>query len=237
MSKLILFEGTFSALYPEGIKLEGDSAAECLEGLQNYPGFRKQDGIKYNVILPGFGSRDAIYSKTDIEVIRIREIAAGAGGKGGIFVLIIIGVLAIFTGGLALSIGAGLGAATVGGVSASLVVQAGALLVLQGVIALMQPSPKSNSGGNSGDEKSNYLTANAKNSTKIGTRIPLMFGLNKWGGHILSFNISSQWKGTPLAQLDMAGNGAYTVVGSSTDDPTGNSGYRWNDGTDRSNLP
>lgn len=189
--KLIRFHGHLNALYPDGIKVEGDSAAECISALQFYPGFRESDGVTHQVILPAFGSRDALYDKTDQEIIEVHPLVEGAGGKVGMYLQIIIGVVLIATGW-----GAGAGT-TVLGMSGSTAVMMGAMMVLGGITSLLMPQPKLDTTGTE-NNRSNYLSAN-KNTVKIGTRIPLIFGRRKWYGHYLSFNVTAMDK-SPVIQ-------------------------------------
>lgn len=185
--KKIVFEGGRPAeMYPNGIEVEGQSAGECLTALGNFPGFRREDGVQYQVRLPDFQSRDAIFEPTEIEVIRVVEIVEGAGGKVGAFLMVVIGVILIATG-----VGAPAGTSLVmgGTMTASAAIAMGAMMVLQGVIALMAPSPNKSSGASG--EKSNYLNAAGGNTTAIGTRISMVFGRHKVSGHILSFNVNA----------------------------------------------
>lgn len=181
--KLIRFHGPLKALYPDGIKVEGDSAAECISALQNYPGFRESDGVIHQVELPDFMSRDALYDRTDREIIDVVPVLEGGGGKIGTYLQIIIGVVLIFTG-----VGAAAGT-TILGMSTGTMVMTGALMVLGGITALLMPQPKLDT-TTSENNRSNYLNAN-KNTVKIGTRVPLIFGRRRWYGHFLSFNVSA----------------------------------------------
>lgn len=183
--KRIVFKGYLADLYPDGIYIEGDSAAECLTGLSAYPGFGGKEGVKHTVALPHFQSRDALYEKTLHEEIYVVPVVAGAGGKGGNFLLIAVGIFLIATGW-----GAAAGATVLGGTMlASTAVSIGVMLVLNGVVGLLSPQPEVRSGG-AGEEQSNYLAAN-RNTTKVGTRIPLLFGRRRVWGHFLSFNVSA----------------------------------------------
>lgn len=190
--KLIRFHGELKLLYPEGIQVEGASAAECISALQNFPGFRESDGVTHQVFLPDFQSRDAIYDRTDREIIEVHPMIEGGGGKWGAYLQIIIGVVLIATGW-----GAGAGTQILG-MNISTLTLTGALMVLGGVTALLMPQPKLDTKGKE-DNRSNYLNAN-KNTVKIGTRIPLLFGRRKWYGHYLSFNVTAAEKGQPLTQ-------------------------------------
>lgn len=191
--KRIVFRGYLADMYPDGIQVEGDSAAECLSALQMFPGFRESDGVKHTVVLPHFGSRDALYEKTLHSEIHVAPVVLGAGGKGS-FLLIAVGIFLIATGW-----GAPAGATVLGGTMlATTAVSIGVVLVLNGVIGLLSPQPELNSSAGGGEERSNYLAAN-RNTARAGTRIPLLFGRRRVWGHFLSFNVSTGNKPAAVA--------------------------------------
>lgn len=182
--KTIIFEGYLKNLYPNGIRLEADSPAEAILGLQNFPGFRKEDEVLHQVELPDFPSRDSIFAPTDKEEIRVVPAIAGAGGKKGGFMQIILGVVLIIAAAVILVLSGG----TLGPWSIGLAL-AGASMLLGGIMALMMPAPKAASVV--GEEKSKYIPAN-KNTVKVGTPIPILYGRRKVFGHFLSFDIDAK---------------------------------------------
>ena len=207
MTKLIQFHGHLKDLYPEGIRVEAQSAYEAIAALQFFEHFKPEENELIPVMLPGFQSRDALHQLTDCEVIDVHPYLGGAGGKTGMFLQIVVGVVLIATGW-----GAQPGAMVLGGaMSAGTAVMTGALLVLGGVTGLLMPQPKLDTGSKE-ENRSNYLAAQ-KNTVKIGTRIPLIFGRRKWYGHFLSFNVTATAKGAPGPTiLSEAPNNIYTMV-------------------------
>lgn len=189
--KTVRFEGYLKDMYPDGIQLEAASAAEAITGLQNFPGFRKSDGVLHQVTLPMFQSRDAIFSPTGMKEILLVPVEEGAGGKkGGIFQIIIGVVLVIAAAAVLIASGGSLAGPAMG------MWLAGVSMILGGIMALLMPVPKAPSVAS--EEKSNYIPAN-KNTVKVGTPIPLLFGRRKVYGHFLSFDIDSKNKGeTPI---------------------------------------
>ena len=182
--KTIRFEGYLKELYPNGIRLEADSPAEAILGLQNYPGFRKSDGVLHQVELPLFRSKDAILAPTEVEEILVVPVMEGAGGKKGGFFQIILGVVLIIAAATIFILSGGVaGPWSIG------LALAGASMLLGGVMALLMPVPKAPS--IVGEEKSKYIPAN-KNTVKVGTPIPILFGRRKVYGHFLSFDIDSK---------------------------------------------
>lgn len=182
--KTIRFEGYLKELYPEGIKLEADSAAEAIAGLGNFPGFRRSDEVLHQVELPMFQSRDAIYARTELEEILVVPVEQGAGGKKGGILQVIIGVVLIIAAVVVTVISGG--ALTPLGVGLFL---AGASMLLGGIMAMLMPTPKAASIGS--EEKSKYIPAN-KNTVKVGTPIPILFGRRKIWGQFLSFDVDAK---------------------------------------------
>lgn len=192
---LMMFGGYLHDLYPKGIEVIADSAAEAITALGNFPGFREEDEVFHSVHLPDFGSRDAIYSKTDIQVLRIEPILQGAGGnKAGIW-QIVIGVVLIATGW-----GAAAGTGIISSAMAGQLVLTGALMVLGGVVSLLMPQPQLDV--TTKDPKSNYLPANS-NTSAVGTPISLLFGTRRVWPHFLSYNVTA----TNLNEFPLAAPG------------------------------
>lgn len=188
--KQIVFSGYLEKMYPEGIHIEGDSAAECISGLKQFPGFRLEDGAQHTVVLPEFGSRDALYAKTDKSVIHVVPIVVGAGGKLGQFFMVALGAVLIATGW-----GAGFGVEILGAeISSAMLGGIGLSLVTNGVVGMLMPQPEVSTA--STEATSSYLPSN-KNTTKAGTRIPLLFGRRRVWGHLLSVNITAGTKDKP----------------------------------------
>lgn len=179
----IQLSGYLKELHPDPIKVEASSVAEAISSLQILPAFSPRTGKKFNVMIDGFHSRDAIYDTDNCpSVITIRPVAAGAGRSG--WTQIVIGAILITAA--IMTAGAGL---TVAGVtiSSGSMMLAGSMMVLGGVLSLIAPQPKFDSGN---EERSKYL-GQGKNTVAIGTRIPMIYGRRKWGGHYISFNINS----------------------------------------------
>lgn len=63
----------------------------------------------------------------------------------------------------------------------------GAMMILGGLAQLLNPTPKQDKGDR---EESRYLGAPLQ-TTKIGTRIPILYGRRKWGGHLLSHQVDA----------------------------------------------
>lgn len=201
MKTVIFDDPELLALYPEGIQVHADSAAECMQAIQQYPGLRPQDRGLMEVYLPGFQSRDAIYAPTDEAVIEVRSVVSGAGGKNGSFVQIVIGIILIV---------ASIYFPPLAAYSAQ-IFAVGVSLTLGGVVGLLMPQPDAEDASVSGNERSNYLPAN-QNTVKAGTRIPLLYGRCKAYGHILSFNITAGNYGDPAEVTPAQTPGGYEAM-------------------------
>jgi len=75
-----------------------------------------------------------------------------------------------------------------GGLIAALLLSTGAGLMLGGVAQLLSPAPKADDPNSQNSEASKYFGAPG-NTIAIGTRIPIIYGKAKVGGHILSYDV------------------------------------------------
>jgi predicted phage tail protein len=179
--KTIYLHGSLTERHPEPIRVHATTVAEALTYLKQLPGFDVENPVPIKV--KGFECRDAIFAATDETELHIYPALSGAGGNGGmlqtiigavIFVVgIVVGVLTSWTG--------------VGGAAGFSMAMSGAMMMLGGILAMLAPTPKA---GNAGSQ-SLYIPSN-QNTTKIGTRIPLLYGRIRHFGHYLSFNVDAR---------------------------------------------
>lgn len=181
----IILHGSLKDLYPGLIEVLAETAAEAImalsQRLQSIPSIKNRIAIE----LPAFQSRDSLYEKTDCSELHIHPALAGAGGKAG-GMQIVLGILLI---AVAIMMPASVALMGVTLTSGS-VMMAGAMMVLGGVLQLLTPTPEAKAGAN---EKSEYL-GTPKNTVKIGTPIPFVFGRRKVYGHYLSFDLDAKDK-------------------------------------------
>lgn len=180
--KRIVFSGYLNKLYPAGIEVEADTAAEAITALGQWPGFRPQDSTRHSVVMPQFGSRDALYERTQEPVLLVVPMQVAAGGRNGLF-QVVIGALLIAVGFL------------IPGPWSPYLIKIGASLMIGGVIQMMMPQPQIGNGAGQ-EEKSAYLPA-GRNTAKVGTRIPLLFGRRRIWGHFLALNVTASNKPQP----------------------------------------
>lgn len=186
----IVFKGYLEAMYPEGLMVAAESAYEAMAALSQFPGFRREDGKTHDVFLPQFLSEAAVKERTNQSTILVVPVLGGAGGKGGSWFMVAVGCILLFTPL------AGYGVSLIGtGLTVSFAT-IGAMMLLNGVVGLLMPQPSSSTSGTT-DETSSYI-AGGKNTVKIGTRIPILYGRRKIGGHLLSLNITAGNKNAPV---------------------------------------
>lgn len=191
MLRRLVLHGSLKHLYAGDIEIYGTTVAEVIEGAS-----RQIEGFKPN---PKTGRvRIAVvgcHSEADLhrylgDQIEIHIVPQMAGGKKG-------GIAQILIGAVLIGVGVFLGVATGFG---SMLIKLGALQLLGGLAQMLSPTPEDD---RSSQTKSNYL-GSPKNTTKIGTRIPVLYGEYRWGGHILSFDINA---------IEIPGTGTSTSSG------------------------
>jgi predicted phage tail protein len=169
-------------LYPAEIKLSGRHIAD------------KPGQQPHTFRIEGFETEERLYGPIDCDEIHIHPVDAELfGAKSGGFLKIAIGtvlvVTAIASGGLAAG-AAGSFLATAATTAFSL----GTAMALGGILELLSLAPKSGlsgPGAAADPDASKYLGA-PKNTVRIGTRIPLLYGEHIAYGHYLSFDIDAK---------------------------------------------
>lgn len=178
--KRIILHGKMKELYSQPIEVEASSVAEAIQFLAQIPELQRDEG-PWPVTIGGINSQVALYAETDMEEIHVYPRLGGAGGKTGLF-QVLLGITMI---GLAFVLpGTAIGA-TLGLTKGSMLLT-GSMMVLGGIMQMLMPVPESDS-----QEGSLYLGAGV-NTIKIGTRIPILYGTRKIGGHYLSFDVDAK---------------------------------------------
>lgn len=181
MMKKIILHGKLKELYDKPIEVEASTIAEAVRSLQFIPELQPEDGKPWPVTIQGVTNEIALYAETDQEEIHIYPRVGGAGGRGGLL-QILLGItliaLAFVLPGTAIGMALGLTKGTL--------LLGGAMMVLGGVMQMLMPVPETDS-----SEASLYLGAGV-NTVKIGTRIPVVYGTRKIGGHYLSFDVDAK---------------------------------------------
>jgi predicted phage tail protein len=189
LRRKIIVHGYLAELCPEPIYLFADTVAEAIQGLGQATGRALEPSLnqgRHMVKVLGFDSLESLTEPTD--VVELHIIPSYSGGKSGGIFQVIIGLLIVAT---ALVVGGPLlagSALTLWG-SVALV---GATMVLGGLLSMLSPSPKIDTGLGSQDPEASKYLASTRNTVKIGTRIPYLFGRFPVFGQFLSFNIDAK---------------------------------------------
>lgn len=215
MKRVIYLYGHLKKLHPEPIVIEAPTVASAIRHLQRIPALKPKDGRPWPIVIDGVDDELALFGQSDMEEIHVRPRLSGAGGGGSsTFLQIVVGIaliaLAIINPGALLSATAALA-----------VGMFGASLVLGGLMQLLMPVPTIDFG--KGVEESRYLPANS-NTVKIGTRIPMIYGTRRWGGHYLSFDVDARDSDPLTGQITGIKLASPNSVQFDEDDP-----YEWTD--------
>lgn len=183
MIRKVHLHGSLSAGHCGPYLISGSNVAEVIEGLsRQIPALQPDAKGRKRIKVVGFDSEASLY--TDLgEMEDIHIVPQFSGGKNSGLTQILIGVALI---------GISLINPIAGTKLATMLMQFGAIMALGGLAALLAPTPEEDTG----QETGNYL-GGPRNTTKIGTRIPILYGEYRWGGHILSYDINAlEYKGT-----------------------------------------
>ncbi|KQS84243.1 hypothetical protein ASG58_20965 [Rhizobium sp. Leaf383] len=175
----VYLHGYLSAFHDGPITMAGETAAEVIEAVtRQLPGFQP-DPIRgrHRIKVAGFDTEESLHTDLGPENTEIHLVPQMSGGKNGGFLQILLGVALIGVGLL-------LGGATLFG---SMLIKVGALALLGGLTALLAPKPEADK---SQQQTSAYL-GTPKNTVKIGTRIPVLYGEHMIYPHFLSFDINA----------------------------------------------
>jgi predicted phage tail protein len=185
MSKMkkIILHGKLKELYDKPIEVEASTIAEAMRSLQFIPELQPADGQPWPVTIQGVNSEIALYAETTQEEIHVYPRLGGGGGKGGLL-QILLGITLIALSFI-LPFAAGGLMATLG-ITEGMMLLSGTMMVLGGLMQMLMPVPETDS-----QEGSLYLGAGA-NTVRIGTRIPVVYGTRKIGGHYLSFDVDAK---------------------------------------------
>jgi len=204
MKRKLILHGKLKALWPQDIILDGDTIEELISGMCRVTGrvFYPTPGQgKHEIRVQGFETVESIRAPLGDDVVELHLAPVMRGGKKGGLVQIAIGVVLIVAAimmpaaGVTLFAAGELGASAIV-LSASTVFFAGVSMLASGLLAMLSPAPQMDmpnyqTGGGDNQEASRYLGA-PRNTAKIGTRIPIIYGRHMHGGHVLSMNIDAK---------------------------------------------
>ena len=178
MLRKVYLHGYLSKFHEGPVLITGNTAAEIVEGVtRQLKGFAPRPGLgRHRIKVVDFETPESLYQPLgDLEEIHL--VPQLAGGKNGGLMQILLGVALVaagfFTGG----------ATWFGG----MMIKVGALMLLGGLTQMLSPQPEPENQ----QHKTRYLGA-PSNTTKIGTRIGILYGKDRVGGQYLSFDINAR---------------------------------------------
>jgi predicted phage tail protein len=173
-----VLHGALAGFDEQPIMIEARTVFELIEILSpQHPAF-KADPVKgrTRIKVVGYDTEEDLHKYLDdVEVIHI--VPQFNGGKAGGFLQILVGAALVAVGFFAFGATTWLG---------SMMMKVGALAALGGIASMLAPTPETPGQA----QQSGYLGA-PKNTTAIGTTIPVLFGEHKVFGHILAFDINA----------------------------------------------
>ena len=159
------------------IVVYGRNAAELIEGAtRQLQQFQPTAKGRIKIAVVGFHTAESLYQdlgdRTEVHIVP--QFGGGKNALTQILVGVALVAVGMFVPGLA------------GTMLGSMIVKAGMLVALGGIAQMLAPQPPK------GDESENnkYLGA-PRNTVKIGTRIPILYGELRVGGHILAFDVNA----------------------------------------------
>lgn len=185
----VICHGDLRRFFPEPIELAVNSAYEAMQALvAQHPALRRTPGNALRPVrIVGHDTQDTFYNPTSASELHVVPMFSGS-IFGNSFGQIIVGTLLI------------VGSFYAPGLVAPFLFSLGASFVLGGLMSLLAPSPKLNT-QNAEQEQSKYFGP-PSNTTKIGTRIPLLYGEMKAYGHILSYDVSTYNDQKPVTPVE-----------------------------------
>lgn len=179
MLRRVFLHGTLKKLHDGPIEVVASNVAEAIRHVSlQVPGFEPNALTGYKRIqVAGCDTIEDLFADNDMEEIHI--FPQFNGGKKGGFLQILIGAALVVASFVVPG----------GPIIAGLLLKVGALVVLGGVLQLFS-APNRDSGPAAQQQANHYLGA-PKNTVAIGTRIPILYGRRKIGGHILSINVNA----------------------------------------------
>lgn len=190
--KTIVAHGYLRELLPDPIRMSGETVQEIIEGLclQTRALHPKPGQRKHQIRIAGFDTVESLILPIPDDVTEIHLVPELSGGKSGGFVKIALGAVLIGAGLAFPGTWVALGA--MGSITGAAVFWGGVTLALGGLLEILSPAPKMDTKPAAQDpEASKYLGA-PQNTTKAGTRIPLLYGEHQGFGHYLSFDIDAR---------------------------------------------
>lgn len=175
MLRRIHLHGSLKQLHPGPIEVHAETPAEAIKAItRQIPGFRP-NAVRgpWRVKLAGFETVESLIAPTDVQDLHLFPQLNG--GKQGGFLQILLGAVLVAASFFVPQF-------------APILLKLGAMMIIGGILQLFS-APKRDDKDKE-EKKSHYLGA-PRNTVEIGTRIPILLGEGRIGGHYLSFDIAS----------------------------------------------
>ncbi|WP_375263925.1 hypothetical protein [Palleronia sp.] len=175
MLRRVHFHGPLRAQLEGPIEVAGETVAEVIESItRQLPAFAPNPTTgRHRLQVVCCRTLEDLHRPLG-DVVELHVCPQMMGGKNQNVTQILIGAVLI-------------GIAFIPGMQAAApwLIRTGTLMILGGVAGMLAPTPDDDR-----QIKSQYLGA-PRNTTRIGTRIPILYGKYRWGGHYLSFDINA----------------------------------------------
>lgn len=184
MLRRVHLHGALKKIHDGPIEVVADTVAEAIRLVSlQLPGFRPnaREGRK-RVQVAGCDTIESLFdSGNALEDLHV--FPQFSGGKRGGFLQILVGAALIAASFLPF----------VGPFFSSILLKVGAMLILGGVLQMFAVPPRDARGpsGSTGESNRSHYLGPPRNTVGIGTRIPILYGRRKVGGHLLSVNVSA----------------------------------------------
>jgi predicted phage tail protein len=162
------------------IEVNADTVGEAIRLVSlQLPGFRPNARTGYQrVQVAGCNTIEDLFVEND--QVDIHLFPQFCGGKRGGFLQILLGTALVVASFIV----------PPAGILAGILLKVGALVILGGVLQLFS-APQRDSGSAAAAQQRNHYLGPPQNTVGIGTRIPILYGRRKVGGHLLSVNVNA----------------------------------------------
>ena len=180
MLRTVTLRGPFRSYHPHPIEIQAETLFELIEAVtRQVPGFKPSLKGRKRVTIPGYDTMVDLFRKLRDDEIEFDLVPyfGGSGGGNGILQIIVGAVLIIasFIPGL------------------QFLAPLGVSMLLGGLLSFLSPTPELDL-DNTEIERSKCIPS-SQNTTKIGTRVPIIYGKVMTGGHYLSFDVDAIERG------------------------------------------
>lgn len=190
----LIFHGYLKELYPDGLTIDGETITEVINGLcRQTDQLKVRPGAeKHKLRLHGFDTEESLVAKLPEDFTELHIMPDLRGGKGGGFTQIIIGIVLVAIAVAIILVAPVFAATPLGAAIVSGLMGAGIGMLVGGLIQMLSPAPELDTTTFDQDPEASKYLLSQQNTTRIGTRIPIIYGKVLAHGHYLSFNVDAK---------------------------------------------